>query len=141
MLRILGRFSLYGSRDSLARIASIVEFPSAVLEQIGQKRRTPEKDSWAYSSPWYRFELNRLDEQVAEFLDLHKGLGDALARSDVGISHAMFTLCPVEQSGEQVFSCLLSHKTISLLSALRLALEISPAPVMPEVEDWRGNNR
>lgn len=137
MLRILGRLSIYGGKPSVSRLASTVAIPSGTLEQVGQKRRIPDADSWSYSSPWYRFNLESLDEEVLSFLGAHEKLGAALAVPDPGIRHAMFTLCPVDQGNDEVFAYLLSDATLQRLSALRLALEVSPAPVMPEANYWQ----
>lgn len=137
MLRILGRLSVYGGKPSLARVASMVAITSGNLEQVGQKRRVPDTDYWCYSSPWYRFNPESLDKEIGSFLAAHEKLGAALAMPDPGIRHAMFTLCPVEQGTDEIFAFLLSHATLESLSALRLALEVSPAPVMPEVDYWQ----
>jgi len=51
----------------------------------------------------------------------------------------MFTLCPVEQSEEEVFAFMLNPGTLKLLSNLGLALEVSPAAVMPEAQYWVRN--
>ena len=139
MLRILGRISIYGRKASVERLAASGGIPSGEMAQVGQKRGTPEADSWCYASPWYRFHADALDEETSDFLTAHSGLRSSLALSDHGIRYAMFTFCPVEQSEEEVFAFLLNRGTLELLSDLGLALEVSPAAVMPETRYWSAN--
>lgn len=139
MLRILGRISIYGSKASTERLASLGGVPAWELRQVGQKRNVPEPDSWCYASPWYGFHADALDEETSDFLSAHSKLGPLLALPDHGIRYAIFTLCPVEQSEEEVFAFLLNRKTLELLSNLGLALEVSPAAVMPDVRYWNTN--
>lgn len=136
MLRILGRISIYGSKASTERLSSLGVIPSGELGQFGQKRGVPEPDSWCYASPWYGFHADALDEETNDFLAAHSKLGPLLALPDDGIRYAMFTLCPVEQSEEEVFAFLLNRGTVELLANLGLALEVSPAAVMPDVRYW-----
>jgi hypothetical protein len=139
MLRILGRVSIYGSKASTERLASLGVIPSGELRQVGQKRAIPDEDSWFYASPWYRFHIDVLDEEANAFLRTHSKLGSSLAVRDSGIRHAIFTLCPVEQTEEEVFAFMLSSETLKLLSNLGLALEVSPAAVMPDAQYWVGS--
>lgn len=136
MLRILGEISVYGSAASLERLVSTASIQNGVLKQIGTLRKVPDKDFWCYASPRYRFHADTLDEEVRGFLTAHKRLGEALAINDAGIRYALFTLCPVDQSYEEAFACLLGKDTLRVLSDLGLALEIAPESVMPEAEYW-----
>jgi hypothetical protein len=137
MLRILGQLAIYGSKASVERLASVAPMPSWKLEQLGKKKKAPDPDLWSYASPWYRFHDEHLSGECADFLRAHEGLEAGLGTDEPGIRHAMLTLCPVEQNDEEMFACLLDRSTLELLSRLRLALEISPASVMPNVEYWR----
>ena len=141
MFRILGIISIYGTKASLAGLVSNSAIPLGTLKQIGTKRKVPDIDSWCYSSPYYRFrEIITLDEEVFDFLIAHERLKDYLDINDDGIEYAIFTLCPVDQSYEETFSCLLSQKTLKILVDLGLSLEISPASVMPDVDYWKPIN-
>ncbi len=51
MLQILGQISIWGTKASLERLASIASIPSAVTKQVGLKRRVPETDSWVLCVP------------------------------------------------------------------------------------------
>lgn len=135
-MRILGLLSIYGSKSSLERIKSVAPIPLGKLGQIGLKRQVPEPDSWCYSSPYYRFHLEKLDEEVRAFLDKHAHLGKALSLHDKAISYALLTLIPVELGDEETFACMLSHETIQTLSHLGVGLEISPEASMPDAPYW-----
>ena len=138
MLRILGNIEIYGTKASLERLISIDPIPNSVLQPIGTKRKVPDTDSWCYGSPSYRFrEIITLDEEVRDFLIAHERVGDVLAERDWGIEHAIFTLCPVEQSYEETFACLLSCETLQILVRMGLSLQIAPASIMPDVGFWK----
>ena len=66
----------------------------------------------------------------------HQQLKNYLDINDRRIEYAIFTLCPVEQSHEETFACLLSQKTLKVLVDLGLCLEIAPEVFMPEVPYW-----
>lgn len=138
MLRILGNIEIYGTKASLEQLVSVDPIPNSILKQIGTKRKIPDKDLWCYGSPSYRFrEITTLDEEVRDFLIAHERLGDVLAVRDPGIQYAIFTLCPVEQSYEETFACLISCETLQILVRMGLALQIAPASVMPDVDFWK----
>jgi hypothetical protein len=138
MLRILGNIEIYGSKASLEQLITVDPIPNSILKQIGTKRKIPDKDSWCYGSPSYRFrEIITLDEEVHDFLTAHERLGDVLANRNAGIEYAIFTLCPVDQSYEETFACLLSCETLGLMVNMGLSLQIAPASVMPDVDFWK----
>jgi hypothetical protein len=136
MLRILGQFSIFGTKASVGRIASTTPIPEGRIVQIGLARRVPEPDSWCYESPRYRFHQEEIDDEVRDFISVHARLGPALKKADAGLKYAFLTLCPVEQSNEEEFACVLSHETLQALSALGVALQIAPEPVMPDAPYW-----
>lgn len=137
MLRVLGQIAVYGNKEALDRIASIAQVRGATLAAVGQKRRVPDTDFFCYASPWFRFRLEALDSELGEFLAAHQPLAKALAVRDEGVRHAMLTMCPVEQSSEEMFAFLLSHRTLAKICASNLELEVSPAEVMPEAPYWK----
>lgn len=136
MLRILCCISIYGNKLSLRELVSKNAIPNGELNQIGLKRKIQDVDSWCYSSPTYQFTREKFDIEVRDFLIHHLKIGEILKTSREGIQYALFTICPVEQSFEDEFSCLLTRETLDILSNLRLALEVAPAVIMPEVEYW-----
>lgn len=136
MFRILGQVSIYGTRSSIDRCASIAPISSGTITQIGHMRKVPDADSWCYASPWYRFHLREIDDEVRDFVAAHSQIGDALAVRDSGITYALLTLCPVEQSDEESFGCVLSRETLHALSCLGVGLQIAPASVMPDAPYW-----
>ena len=138
MLRILGCICIYGSKASLEPLVQTSAIPSGQMMQLGLKRKIPDVDSWIYSSPYYQFHhYEPLDEELHEFIKSNRRIGNFLIPRNHGIEYAHLKITPVEQSFEEIFSCLLSHKTITLLSELGLGLEISPAVVMPEFPFWK----
>ena len=136
MLRIIGQISVYGTKASVERCASIAAIPEGVIKQMGLMRKVPEANSWSYESPLYRFHLDVIDKEIQDFIAAHGQLGNALAEDDPGITYAFFTLCPVDQSYEENFACVFSRETLHSLSCLGLALQIAPASVMPEAPYW-----
>lgn len=136
MLRILGNISIYGSQCDLEKLASTAKIPNSTLRQIGILRKIPDIDSWCYGTQWYRFNFETLDEEIQNFLIAHEQLGIMLPDYDISMDKAVLTLCPVEQSDEEVFSCLLSNDTLHILSRLSLSLQIAPASIMPDVMYW-----
>lgn len=136
MLRILGQVSIYGTKASIDQCASIAPIPTGAITQIGLMRKIPDVDSWCYASPWYRFHLDVIDDEVRDFIAAHAQLGDALAVRDAGIAYAFFTLCPVEQSDEESLACVLSRETLQALSRLGVGLQIAPASLMPDAPYW-----
>lgn len=141
MLRILGQISIYGTKASIDRCASIAPIPGGTVTQIGLARKVPDADSWCYASPWYRFRLDAIDGEVRDFVAAHAQLGDALAVRDAGITYAFFTLCPVEQSDEESLACVLSRETLQALSCLGVGLQIAPASVMPDAPYWASDDK
>jgi len=137
MFRILGNISIYGTRSNLEKLVSTGPMPNSSIRQIGSLRKEPEIDSWCYSTQWYCFSADTLDEEVRDFLIAHERLGDVLEVPEIGAGQALFTLSPVGQDSDCLFSCLLSHQTLCTLSALKLSLQIAPASVMPNVAYWR----
>jgi hypothetical protein len=136
MLRILGQISIFGTKASVERIASATPIPGGKITQIGLARRIPEPDSWCYESPRYRFHQDAIDSEVRDFVAAHARLGQALIEPDAGLKYAFFTLCPVEQSYEEEFACVLSKETLKALSDLGVALQVAPEPVMPDAPYW-----
>lgn len=136
MLRVLGQISIFGTRAAVERIASIAPIPGGKMTQIGLARKVPEPDSWCYESPRYRFHQETLDPEVRDFLAAHIQLCQALIPPEPGLKYAFFTLCPVEQSYEEEFACVLSNETLQVLSALGVSLQIAPEAVMPDAPYW-----
>lgn len=136
MLRIIGQISIFGTKESIERCASVAPIPFGKTTQIGLKRRVPDADSWCYESPWYCFHLDMIDLEVRDFIVAHSQLRDSLAVRDLGIIYAFFTLCPVGQSFEESFACVFEHETLYALSSLGLGLQIAPASAMPDAPYW-----
>jgi hypothetical protein len=137
MLRILGQLSLFGTKVSVEGVASLTPIPRGLVKQIGLKRKPPETDHWCYESPLYRFHPETIDEEVRDFAFAHARLGEALANQELGITHAFLTLCPVEQSLEEEFACVLSAETLRAILHLGVGLQIAPAKVMPDAPYWK----
>lgn len=137
MLRVLGNIQIYGSSSGLEGMVSVAAIPNGDLQQVGTKRKEPDKDSWCYASPWYRFRLDVLDEEVFDFLVAHKKIEAFLKANRKSIEYALFTLCPVNQSHEEIFACLIGNESLGMLSRVGLDLEIAPASVMPEASYWK----
>ncbi|MFC5770694.1 hypothetical protein [Thauera sinica] len=138
MFRILGQISIYGRKASVDRCALAAPIPGSTITQIGLMRKIPDVDSWCYASPWYRFHLDLIDAEVRDFIAAHAQLAGAFSACDTGIDYAFFTLCPVEQSDEECFACVLDRETLQALSGLGVGLQIAPALVMPDVPYWVG---
>lgn len=136
MLRILGKISIYGTQAGLERLASVAPILDGAIKQVGNSRKVPEIDSWCYASPWYRFRIDTMDEEVRNFLDTNAQLGKVLNSSDTGIEYAVISLCPVGQNEQETFACLFSHETLDVLASIGFALEIAPASVLPNAPYW-----
>lgn len=136
MLRILTHIGIYGTKASVERFASVAAIPSGSFKQCGLKRKVPDVDSWNYSSPYFQFRFDTLDDEIRDFLVAHAQVGKAVAIPDEGITWTLFTVTPVSQSFEDEFSCLLSTETLQALSATGLALEINPEAIMPDAPFW-----
>lgn len=136
MLRILGQISIFGTKASVERVASDVQIPGGKITQTGLSRRIPDPDSWCYESPRYQFHQETLDDEVRDFATAHARLGKTLCEKVEGLTYAFFTICPVDQSYDEEFSCVLSNHTLRALFNLGVALQIAPSPVMPEVPYW-----
>jgi hypothetical protein len=141
MLRVIGCIHISGTKAGLETLVSNSVIPSGILKQIGTKRKIPDVDSWSYSSPWYRFhfDFEQFDEEICDFLLAHQQLKDYLDIRDTRIKYAIFTLCPVGQSHEETFACLLSQKTLKVLVDLGLCLEIAPEVLSSEAPYWEYN--
>lgn len=136
MLRILCRISIYGNKKSLDELILKKAIPNGSIEQVGIKRKIPDIDKWCYSSPTYQFNRDNFDAEVCDFLSHHLKIGDALSEKSDDTEYALLSICPVGQKFEDEFSCLLSRKTLDVLSKLRLSLEIAPEVIMPEFSYW-----
>jgi hypothetical protein len=117
-------------------LATHETIPNGELKPVGLKRKIPDADRWCYSSPTYQFSRDYFDELVLDFLSKHLAVGRGLEKYLDDIEYAIFNICPVGQTFEDEFSCLLTRKTLDVLSRLRLSLEIAPSAVMPEFDDW-----
>ncbi|TAL26799.1 MAG: hypothetical protein EPN97_18845 [Alphaproteobacteria bacterium] len=137
MFKLLGRIDIDGTKASIDKCALIASIPSGTIKQIGLKRKVPIVDAWLYASPWYRFHLDTMDDEIRDFLTAHSRVGDALAARDAGIAYAFFTLCPVETKDEGSFAGIFSLETLKLLASMGLELQISPATVMPDSPYWK----
>jgi hypothetical protein len=135
-VRISGRIVVYGTSAGLQRLVAAAPVPNAMHKQLGLKRRVPITDLWSYESPWYRFRFESLDAEVRNFLTAHASIGPILAASTAGISHALFSLCPIAEGDDEVFSGLFEHETIATLGRINLGLEIAPEALMPDVPYW-----
>ena len=140
MFRVLGSIYLIGSGGCLSRLAHEALIPNGSLRQIGLARKIPEPDLWCYSSPRYQFNLDEIDDEVRSFLHAHPKVTQALLNQQKGVQYAMFVICPVAQNEEDMFAGALSNETLQALAASGLALEIAPAPVMPDAEPWRSKD-
>jgi hypothetical protein len=140
MFRVLGQISIYGTKASIDRCASVAQIPNGTIKQIGLKAKIPPLDEWLYASPLYRFRfdhLDTMDHEIRDFLAAHLKVSDALASRDTEIEYALFTLCPVEQSYEESFAGILSRETLKMLVDMGLDLEISPEAIMPDAAYWK----
>ncbi|MDH4275743.1 MAG: hypothetical protein OEW08_11955, partial [Gammaproteobacteria bacterium] len=120
MLRILGKISVFGDYDAINKVASACPIPNHVLLKVGGARKVSNTDAWCYGSAWYEFHIDELDIEVQNFLRAHELLATNSPVSIPGIVHAIFTLCPVGQNEEEIFSCLLTLETLKILSNLAL---------------------
>ena len=128
---------MYGTSDGLRPFATAASLPNGVLEQLGLKRKNPLPDLWSYGTPWYRFRYEVLDSEVRNFLTAHAGLGSMLASvAGNGLTHALFSLCPVAEQHDETFACILERETIAVLNESRLALEIAPEVSMLDYPFW-----
>ncbi len=136
MLRIIGKISILGDFAITQQLESKKLIPNGLLQQVGARRPIPADDLWCYGSNWFSFRFDSLDEEILNYLIAHERLGDALAVAHTGVKYALLTVTPVGQTYEETFSCLFGVKTLRKLSDLRLALEIAPESVMPDVPYW-----
>jgi hypothetical protein len=136
MLRILAQISVYGTKKSIEEIASDAAFNDGKLMQCGLLRKPPVADSWCYSTAWYRFDFDRLDKEILQFLNSHMSIDGVLSKHLNGLEYAMLVLCPVRETFEHEFSFLLSKETLSALCRMGLALELAPATTMPDCQNW-----
>jgi len=137
-MRVLGTISVYDSKSNIERIASLAKVSSGQIKKLGTKRKEPDVDSWCYSTSWHQFNPSSLDEEIYDFLTAHISLADAITTlaSPSPTIPPCLTLCPVRQNNDEEFSCFLTHRTMQTISRLGLALEISPAEVMPQAPHW-----
>lgn len=136
MLRVFGRISLFGTKEIIDVIASYVSHLPGEVVQVGLKRNVPETNRWCWESPLYRFDLDDMDNDVRSFVMAYAPLGVAIEESGQGLTHAFLTLCPVEQSAEELFACVLGVDTVRAISGLGIGIQISPASVMPDASFW-----
>jgi hypothetical protein len=136
MLRILAKISIFGTKSAVQQLGSTASMENGDIQQVGIARPKPDVDFWCYGSLWYRFRLGTFDDELLDFLETHKSLGDALTAVRSEVKYALCTVCPVEQTDEEVFACIFGDDTLSILTDLGLSLEIAPASVMPDVPYW-----
>ncbi|MEI6544829.1 MAG: hypothetical protein WCL60_15035 [Methylococcales bacterium] len=134
MFRILGQIEVYGSKSDIDLCASIALIEGGVIKQIGLKRKIPDTDSWYYASPLYCFNRNRIDEEIHNFIASCSRIGEGISAS--GIKEAFFTLYPIDQSFDEMLSCVFSNETITLISSLGIGLQIAPEVTMPDAPYW-----
>jgi len=140
MLRILGRIELYGTKEALARVASVAPIQNGAMIQIGLERKVPDVNHWTYKSPRYQFHLEEIDNEIRAFVIAHSQLGQALPDKHNEITHAFLTITPVEQTEGELFACDLSAETVLAISSLGIGIQIAPAEVMPEAPFWKQEN-
>ena len=130
----LCQLAVYGDKPSVERVASFASFSTGTITRTGTMRKIPDPDSWCYSTAWYRFDLDSINEELRDFLFVHGRVRDVTIT--VGITYAFLTLCPVEQSYEHTFACVLERETLEAIWQLGLALQIAPASTMPDAPFW-----
>ncbi len=138
-MRILFKTNVFGSRLGVEPMVRATAIPNGQLTQTGTSRVPPDLDSWAYSSPWFTLSGDDLDRELMEFLSTQHALQKFLIVKEAAVKFAMLTICPVAESEDEAFACLLSVETLAEISRLGLALEIAPAPFMPDAPTWRAS--
>lgn len=141
MLRILAKISIYGSKAALGPLMEAALIQDGKIKQVGTSRKKPELDSWSYSSPWYEFHVDEIDNEIHDFLVAHERLGAFLCASNgrcvSGMEYAVLSLCPVGQNAQEYFSCFFGREILGALLQSGLALEIAPASTLPEAQYWK----
>lgn len=136
MLRILGCISVNGTKNNLEEFSLIARVMDASITQIGLKLKKPPMDYWIYSSPWYQFSHDMLDDEIQDFVIENSNFGIAVKKYHSELIYPLLTLCPTDMDEDEDFSCLLSQKTIENISNIGVGLQISPALVMPISPFW-----
>jgi hypothetical protein len=135
-MRILARISIFGRKAVIDEIASLAGIRNGEIMQCGLLRKPPLIDSWHYSTTWFRFNFNHLDEEMLSFLDAHSVLEHVLPPRSREVEYAQVTLCPVGQTYEHELSFYLKPETLRRLCRMGLALELAPAVRMPDAPYW-----
>ncbi len=134
-MRLLGRIIVFGAEKPLRQFLAISQIPDGKMEICGAKRKIAVPDLWLYSSPWYAFAPETLDEDLRSFITANWNGSLDLSQYQ-GIEFAALCLCPVGQDDAGGLATLFSPHTLKALCQAQLSLEIAPALVMPEVMAW-----
>jgi len=87
----------------------------------------------------YEFDIEKIDEQLGSFVSQYAALGRPLEINRAGIRYAYLTLCPVDQTPDEMFHCVLDASTIRTIGSLGIGVQIAPASVMPDALPWKGS--
>lgn len=87
----------------------------------------------------YRFDIEKLDEQLRSFVSRHAALAKPLETNHAGIRYAYLTLCPVDQTPDELFHCVLDPATVQAIGDLGLGVQVAPATAMPDAPPWNGS--
>lgn len=136
-MRILGRISLFGSKVAIEAIASVIPHVLGSVAQVGHKRKNPDTDYWAWESETYRFDVENLDEQLRSFVSQCAALKKPLETNRAGVRYAYLTLCPVDQTPDELFHCVLNSATVQAIGDLGIGVQVAPATAMPDAPAWK----
>ena len=135
---IVGNIKIYGTLSALEFISKKHLIRNGLLQRVGSERKPPDQNSWRYGTPNYQFgNIITLDEDVHDFLTDHIQLESVLNHTIEGVTSSVFTLMPIDQSFEHMFSCLLTRKTLRIMMRIGLDFQISPEVIMPDAVHWR----
>jgi hypothetical protein len=137
-MKVFIAISISGRKEALSVLSSNDAIKRGELKRLGLRRKTPPPDLWGYISPTYRVndDIDAFENELYSFLCAHRKLGEFLSGSRNGIDNAFLSIIIVDQTVEDLFSCVLPHKTISLLNEIGLDLEIEPVVIIPDYPYW-----
>ena len=135
-MKIFAEITVSGRKQALDVLNTNNAIRHGEIKQLWLKRKQVPQDLWVYNSPLYIFNPDSLDEELYSFLHVNRNLSHYLHNKNEDIDDAYLSIITTDQTFEEMFACLFSLKTITLLGEIGLGLEIDPEVVMPDFPYW-----
>jgi hypothetical protein len=136
MCRVLVQLSVWGNDEDIQSLSAQIDGSIGRIVHVGTKSMKPENRCMSFCTPWHEIDNDNVNDGLYSFIEAHKNISALVSESSFNNITLRLTVCPVDETQENSFSCLIGIRTVRKLAELGLEFEISPAVVMPQATYW-----